>query len=144
MQFNLPSQGLRFGIRKHSGIKHRNGSSFRHPFPRGTLHWWKLVHLKQIHQIRITSNSKNIGSETSTFFRFQNITFQINSCLLYCRITQTWANNGAPLSPFATTGSRSSIVYLKACREATRQNSPTKTLMVPHGSNLKHTKKTGV
>lgn len=55
VQFNLPSQGLPFGIRKHSGIKHRNGSSFRQPFPRGTLQWWKQVHLKQINQIRITS-----------------------------------------------------------------------------------------
>ena len=48
-------------------------------------------------------------------------------------ITQPWANNGAPLSPFATTGSRSAIVYLKACREATQQNSPEKKKSL-HGS----------
>lgn len=49
-------------------------------------------------------------------------------------ITQPWANNGAPLSPFATTGSRSAIVYLKACREATQQNRKKKNIKSLHGS----------
>ena len=106
----LPSNGLCFEIHKLSGIKIRSGSQ-----------WWKLLHLKQINHIEITAEKHRKWNKTP----FKISKYNIANQLMFTVYTTLGERDGGPVSPFATAGSRSAIVYL-ACREATQQNSPKK------------------